>query len=672
MRNYFYVVLWVMGSVFLPSSAFAQSNYDKSFYQEVKTYVNPTLPGDHPDPTLLKVDNDFYHCGSTFHFNPFMPVYHSTDLVHWEIIARVLPPEKAGWVSDRPSSGIWQGAITYFYGSYWIYFSAGGQWFCKADSPKGPWSTPVEVKTNNETGPLGYDNSIFVDDDGKPYMVIKNGQLVNRIQEIGKDGQLTGKVMNMDWINAKKQYSWAEGPVMSKSNGYYFYYPAGDVSGGQYLLRSKELTADSSKWERLGNFFQNITDPNVGFRRPNHMSAPVQLADGSWWTIAQSYEKYDNVGDDWSGTGRQTSLYPLIWEGNRPWGMAPTTQPVVKPNLPQSGILWRSVQSDFFESPVLSLNWHFLTKKAAASYSLTERKGWIRLKTDSLMTHLVQKETDHFYTAVTKVDLKSTNARTKAGIYLTNGNQRTFVRLFTGFDSIQKVIFNMDKEIRSVPNTAGNVVWLKVERNEHYLTGYYSADGEKWISVGAPISAVNLDKSQPNYNSWVGTSVGLFTEGKSADFDFFICKDGYSTLPAIGYSNYFGVKNIKNETFKAVTNTSNYGGWFMISGVEMGNIAPSAIQVVASSSVKGNMEIWLDDLTAGKLIAIVPVTATGENGMKTFSAAVKGLTGHHDVFVKFPTESEGKILIQSLSFVKGKAIVSKSLVKKRVHKIAKK
>ena len=631
---------------------FAQSNYDKSFYQEVKTYVNPVLPGDHPDPTLLKVGKDFYHCGSTFHFNPFMPIYHSTDLVHWEVIARVLPPEKAGWVSDRPSAGIWQGAITYFYGSYWIYFSAGGQWFCKASSPKGPWSDPIEVKANPVTGPLGYDNSVFVDDDGKPYMVIKNGQLVNRIQELGRDGQLTGTVMNLDWINAKKQYSWAEGPVMCKTKGYYYYFPAGDVSGGQYALRSKELTADSTKWERLGNFFKNITDPNVGFRRPNHMSAPVQLPDGSWWTIAQSYEKYDNIGDDWSGKGRQTSLYPLIWEGDRPWGLAPTTQPIVKPNLPQSGILWRSVQSDYFESPVLSLNWHFLTKKAATSYSLTERKGWIRLKTDSAFTHLVQKETDRYYTAVTKVDLNSTNVRTKAGIYLTNGNQRTFVRLYTGFDSIKKVILNFDKQTRSVPNTAGNVVWLKIERNEHNLTGFYSADGKNWISLGAPISVVNLDKSQPSYNSWVGTSVGLFTEGKSADFDFFVCKDGYSNLPAIGYSNYFGVKTIKNEEVKAVTNTSTYGGWFMISGVELSEKAPSAIQIIVSSSIKGNIEIWLDDLKEGKLIATVPVSITGENNWKTFKSSVKGLKGHHDVFVKFPTGSDGKILIQSLSFVK--------------------
>src|SRR5690349_5868981 len=173
------------------SLCFAQSSTvdSASYYNEVKTYVNPVLPGDHPDPTLLKVGDDFYHCGSSFHFTPYLPVYHSKDLVHWEVISRIVPPAKAGWVSDKPSGGIWQGAITYFYGSYWIYFSANGQWFSKASSPKGPWSAPVQVKTNRETGNLGYDNSIFVDDNGKPYMVIKNGQKVNRIQALGKDGQ---------------------------------------------------------------------------------------------------------------------------------------------------------------------------------------------------------------------------------------------------------------------------------------------------------------------------------------------------------------------------------------------------------------------------------------------------------------------------------------------------
>ena len=211
--------------------------------------------------------------------------------------------------------------------------------------------------------------------------------------------------------------------------------------------------------------------------------------------------------------------------------MAPTTQPVVKPNLPQGGILWRSAQSDQFDNETLSLNWHFLSKHAASRYSLSDRKGWVRLSPDTARVHLVQKETDHYYSAVTRVDLDATEATAKAGIYLTNGNQKVFVQLYSGFDGGKKIVFKFDTTTRSVPNTIGNVLWLKVTRYEHQLTGYYSGDGKTWTAVGAPISAVSLDKVQPNYNSWVGTSVGLFAEGKPADFDFFVCKDGFSSLP---------------------------------------------------------------------------------------------------------------------------------------------
>ena len=85
------VVLTLLKASFL----MAQNISDKSNYLQVNTYVNPVLPGDHPDPTLLKVGDDFYHCGSSFHFNPYMPVYHSKDLVHWEVIGRVLAPSKS-------------------------------------------------------------------------------------------------------------------------------------------------------------------------------------------------------------------------------------------------------------------------------------------------------------------------------------------------------------------------------------------------------------------------------------------------------------------------------------------------------------------------------------------------------------------------------------------------
>lgn len=631
------------------SSAYISSDY----YNQVKTYVNPVLPGDHPDPTLLKVGDDFYHCGSSFHFTPYLPIYHSKDLVHWEVISRVVPPSKAAFVTDRPSAGIWQGAITYFYGSYWIYFSSGGQWFAKAPSPKGPWSDPVQVKTNPITGPLGYDNSIFVDDDGKPYMVIKNGQKTNRLQALGRDGQLTDTVINLDWINAKLQYSWAEGPVMCKRNGYYYYFPAGDVSGGQYVLRASALTSDSTKWERLGEFFKPITDPNTGFRRPNHISAPIQLPDGTWWTIAQSYERVGS--DDWSGTGRQTGLYQVIWEGDRPWGTAPTTAPLEKPALPKAGILWRSVQSDYFNADSLNLWWHFLSKKAASQYSLSAREGWLRLLPDTARAHLVQKETDHYYTAVTKVDFTATDTTTKAGIYLTNGNQRIYARLYTGYNEGRKIFFNLDTATRVISNSFGNRVWLKLERAEHNLIAYCSGDGKNWSAVGTPISAVNLDKAQPNWNSWVGTSVGLFAEGKPADFDLFVCKDGYSSLIAAGYSNYYGVEMIQQASGKAVSNNSPIGGWLMLSGVEFGQHKNPAtgVELIASSKTAAKLEIWLDDLTTGKLIATIPVGATGgESNWKAFKAAARKVSGHHDVFIKFPAGTRRELLIKAIRFIR--------------------
>src|SRR5665811_679216 len=111
MKRSFYTFIGIVCFTFLKVSfLLAQDNSNKSDYLQVNTYVNPILPGDHPDPTLLKIGDDFYHCGSSFHFLPFMPIYHSKDLVHWEVIGRVLPSSKAGFVSDRPSSGTWQGA----------------------------------------------------------------------------------------------------------------------------------------------------------------------------------------------------------------------------------------------------------------------------------------------------------------------------------------------------------------------------------------------------------------------------------------------------------------------------------------------------------------------------------------------------------------------------------
>jgi hypothetical protein len=287
--------------------------------------------------------------------------------------------------------------------------------------------------------------------------------------------------------------------------------------------------------------------------------------------------------------------------------------------------------------------------------ALFEKKGWLRLTPDTTRAHILQKETDHYYSVVTIVDYEATDVGTKAGIYLTNGNQKIFVQLFSGYDHGKKIIFKLDTAVRLINNRFGKKVWLKLERKAHDLTAYCSDDGKKWIVVGAPISAVNLDQAQPNWNSWVGTSVGLFAEGKPADFDLFVCKDGSSPLAAAGYSNYYGVTTIRQGSEKIVTNNSLNGGWFMLSGVEMGNEKNGAakIEVVASAETDTKIEVWLDDLTTGKLIATVPVNKTSaKNNWKVFRKAIRNVSGHHDVFVKFPEGIDHNLFIKTIRFVK--------------------
>jgi xylan 1,4-beta-xylosidase len=146
-----------------------------------KTFMNPVIPGDHSDCTLTKVGDNFYTTGSSF--NPTPVIYHSTDLIHWEAISQ---PVSAEWslYGDASSAGCWGGQIVFYNNKYWDYFSrANTMYFVSADKPEGPWSVPVKVNNPSKLSyGLGYDNSVFIDDDLKWYMIVKNGQSNNGIR----------------------------------------------------------------------------------------------------------------------------------------------------------------------------------------------------------------------------------------------------------------------------------------------------------------------------------------------------------------------------------------------------------------------------------------------------------------------------------------------------------
>jgi xylan 1,4-beta-xylosidase len=604
-----------------------------------QTYMNPVIPGDHPDCTLTKVGDDFYTTGSSFNVTPV--IFHSTDLVHWEAIAQ---PVKASWseFGDSPGGGCWGGHMVYYNGQYWDFFSRGGYMrFVTADDPSGPWSDPVIVDNPPELPyTLGYDNSVFIDDNGKWYLVVKNGQANNGIVELGEDGQPTGVVYNLDWLNPSPYpYSWAEGPVMWKYKGYYYYSFARNLGGGQLVMRSDTLTADSTSWEMLGDFF-NESDPlksGALFTNPNHASPVVMLDDSTHWVVHPLYAK-----DDWIGQGRQGLLNQVRYDSNlKPIADYPINRYFTAPELPSSGIPWMVPKSDFFDSEELNPEWSFLGRTADSRHSLTERPGWLRLSPKNRTANtIIKNDGEHNYSLITRLEFDPQSVNDEAGLRIMRGDETMFVKLCISADEdTNKIIaFSFEDTRYETDNTVGDTLWLKIIRENHFVRGFFSSDGIDWVQVGESFDISEID-SYNDYSTFTGTRQGVYVDGSNeneAFFDFYIYRDAYTPIMAEWPANQFGTW--RTPPLDSIHNND----WALYAGVEFGGNAdypktPVSFGVVASSATSGGIiEVWLDSLDTGDKIAECSISNTGDwRTYEVFTSEVDSVSGRHDVYLKF-------------------------------------
>jgi len=619
--------------------------------------MNPVIPGDHPDCTVTRIGNDFYSAGSSF--NPTPVIYHSTDLVHWEAIAR---PVSAAWpgYDDTPGGGCWGGHLVHHNNEYWYYFSrANTMHFVRAPDPGGPWSMPVAVK-NPSSLPygLGYDNSVFIDDDGKWYLVVKNGKPNNGIVELGPDGQPAGAVYDLKWLNPDPSfpYSWAEGPVMWKYGGYYYYSFARDLGGGQKVMRSRTLTAEASAWEMLGDFF-NENDPDKGgslFSSPNHASPAVLLDDSTSWIVHPLYAK-----GEWKGQGRQGLLNQVRYDaGGRPVADYPVNQPFTAPKLSSSGIPWMVPKSDFFHSASLHPEWSFLGYTPASKSSLIERPGWLRLsaKSRAKATTVIKNDGEHNYSLITRLDFHPGSTTDEAGLWIMRGDETMSVKLASSLSTAGKraIIFTFSPTVYEMENSIGDTLWLKLLRINHSISGWFSSDGVQWREVGQAVDISQID-SFSDFSTFTGTRQGLYVKGSvAAWFDCYIYRDAYSPILAECPANQYGTTRTYNSPGYVLDNIHN-NDWTLYAGVEFGQEEykknPDSLTMVASCITAGSrIEVWLDSLDTGRKIGECPIAHTGGlRTFRTFTAAVEPVSGRHDLYLKFAGTDAGK-LFQLRSF----------------------
>lgn len=88
----------------------------------MRTYKNPILYADYSDPDVVRVGEDYYMVSSSFTYIPGVPLLHSRDLVHWELInhcVKKLPFEK--YALPCHGSGTWAPSIRYHEGTFFVF-----------------------------------------------------------------------------------------------------------------------------------------------------------------------------------------------------------------------------------------------------------------------------------------------------------------------------------------------------------------------------------------------------------------------------------------------------------------------------------------------------------------------------------------------------------------------
>ncbi|CAH0051144.1 unnamed protein product [Clonostachys solani] len=278
------------------------------------TFFNPILPGWNSDPSCVHVDGTFYCVTSTFISFPGMPVYASTDLIHWRMISHVWNRESqmpgASQATKSQQGGFFAATIRHHDDKFWVaceYLGLEGGMlgtiFTSTDPfDESTWSDPFTFLT--QAGDL----DLFWDD-GTLY--IPGGGTGAFLQKVDLEA---GKVISNTPLWPGTGGVWPEGPHLYRKDGWYYLTLAeGGTELGHYqvMARSKNLTGPYE--EHPNNPILTNRGTDEYFHTVGHMDL-FQDQGGNWWGTALATRS----GPEWHiyPMGRETVLFPVSWPEN--------------------------------------------------------------------------------------------------------------------------------------------------------------------------------------------------------------------------------------------------------------------------------------------------------------------------------------------------------------------
>lgn len=337
------------------------------------TYKNPILYADYSDPDVLRVGEDFYMISSSFTYLPGVPLLHSRDLVHWELInycVPALPFEKY----DRPShgSGTWAPSLRYHDGMFiaFVPLVDEGILVARSRDPYGEFELNLlcEAKGWEDPCPLW-------DDDGRAYMVFAYAKsragIRDKLAVVEIDPDCRRLLGTPRVIFEGVQIApGTEGPKFYKRDGEYLILaPSGGVAvGWQSAFRS------GSVWGPYE--YKIVMHQGASAVNGPHQGGWVTAPDGRDWFV-----HFQDVGE----LGRITHLQPMCFLSGWPFigqdidadGIG---EPVGEWPLPVEGApAYEIAQSDDFASGRPGLQWQWQANPKERYFAPERREGALRL-----------------------------------------------------------------------------------------------------------------------------------------------------------------------------------------------------------------------------------------------------------------------------------------------------
>ena len=517
MKHLFYSLLSAL--LLLPATGAMADDYETINTEPIQ---NPMLWADVPDPDVIRVGDTFYLVSTTMHLMPGAPIMKSKDLKNWETVGYIFDR-----LTDSPKydlqqgtaygRGQWATSLKYHNGKFYALLAPneqgamGDTYIFSAEKAEGPWNLVSRMRHF-------HDCSLFFDDDdgedqssNRVYVIYGTGEMMELKPDLSDVIEGTHQQI---FQREEDEKGLLEGSRVIKHNGKYYLLMISHTYAPGRHRREVCYRADDihGPWEK-----QVILESEFGGFSYEAQGTIVDTQDGDWYGI---------IFQDRGGVGRVLTVMPCRWINGWPMlgdenGKVPDTVRPLKSGEPKTAI----VKADDFSSDKLGLHWQWNHNPIDKAWSLTERPGFLRLKTNRVVSSiylapntLTQRMEGPTCSGAIVMDLSKMKDGDCAGLAAFNSDTGALTikkkgkKLILEMEELKVALSDRDKEVTDVEQKTiesitlnsqlstlnSTKIWLRIDADfrplkEHkgfmpgtdLATFYYSLDGKEWTKIGS-------------------------------------------------------------------------------------------------------------------------------------------------------------------------------------------